>query len=96
MHHEPLGSRADIVERIAGHERDSVRGRGVKDPNVLRIDDPHPVDHVVRKTICRLNLNLIADVRIFQGAEVSIAMSGNSYVSALPWQDRPFDMSNTE
>ena len=70
--------------------------RRLKNGGVTRLDDPHPIDLVSKQPSCRLNLNLIVRLDVFQFAEKSVAVPSDAAVPGLPWKRSAFDVSRTQ
>src|SRR5262245_29153750 len=57
---EPLGGRADEIERITGDERQGSNGRRVEHRDVLGLNDPQALDVIRLTSFERLELDRVA------------------------------------
>jgi len=91
---EALRSGTDEIERIAGDERQRALGRRVKHRDIVRVDDPRPLDPVLLRPVKCFELDRIAGGDIHQAPEEAVAMPGDPGVSVDARHGRLFDVAD--
>lgn len=80
---EPLRCWADKIKRVARHQRKRGLGGGSQDALVIVSNDLRPIDFIAGQATRGLELNVVILADVFQSAEKSIAVPGDSDVSVF-------------
>src|SRR5213595_3506842 len=75
---EALGRGADIVEGIAGHERQRPRAGRIQDGDVRRVDHPRALHAIDLLSVERFELDLVARNDVLEPSEEAVTMSGDA------------------
>ena len=93
---EPFGSGADVVRRIAGHEREPRVLRRIGHGNVVGSDDRLTDHDIVVFPAAMTDINVISPVELVKVAEESIPVSGNHGIPGFTWPNRIFQVARSE
>ena len=85
---------ADIIERIAGDQRERPSRRWIEHRYVLRVDDPGPFDAIDFLPSKRFELDGIFGPDVLQASKEPVAVPGDSGVAIRPRQCRVVDVTH--
>jgi hypothetical protein len=83
---EALRCRPDVVERIAGDQRQRISFERTQDRHVRWSDNPRVAHQVLEIAARRPHRQAIADPNVLQGTEEAVTVRGDSAVARFPWQ----------
>lgn len=93
VHDESVRRVADIVEREASHDRQSLPSLRFQYPDVIRFHHPERFHREMKVPGVRCEIDLIIRLQVFQRPEERIAMSGDADISGFTRQRRARDVT---
>ncbi len=89
---EALRGRTDVIEGIAGDQRQGARRRRVEHRDGFRINDPGSLDAIGLLSVGGLEFDHIALGDVFQPTEEPVPVAGNAGIAIRSRQCRVFDV----
>src|SRR3954447_7481903 len=92
---EALWRGADVIEGIAGHERQRPRAGRIQDGDVRRVDHPRALHAIDLLSVERFELDLVARNDVLEPSEEAVTMAGDARVSLRSGKRRVVDVTDT-
>ena len=93
---EPLRRWTDKIKRVARHQRKRGFGGGSQHTLVIVRDDFRPIDFIARQATRGLELNVVILANVFESAEKSVAVPGDSDVPVFAGKWRARDVPDSQ